>query len=95
MKKQQRDEIVGQRIVALRHLTATELEAEGWEDYAGEAATVIVLENGVVLYPSADEEGNGPGALFANAYGRTLLILPPAKPKKWERPAEPAKEEVK
>jgi hypothetical protein len=27
-------------------------------------ATVLVLDDGTILYPSRDDEGNGPGALF-------------------------------
>lgn len=58
------DAIVGQRIVEIRDMTDAELDAEGWEpDFHGRPPA-IVLENGTVLYPSRDEEGNGGGALF-------------------------------
>lgn len=53
--------IVGQKIKAIRPMTILERKAEGW-DWDGN--TVIELENGILLYASMDEEGNGPGSLF-------------------------------
>lgn len=62
-----RDEVVGQTIVDMRPMTDEEREVHGWGDGYGscEADVVLVLSNGVVLYPSRDEEGNGGGSLFA------------------------------
>jgi len=59
------DVIVGQTIVEVRHMTPEEIRIEGWE-HAGppSATTVFVLSNGIRLYGSADEEGNGPGHIF-------------------------------
>jgi hypothetical protein len=37
------------------------LKSEGWEDQTVQA---IVLDNGTLLYPSRDYEGNSGGALF-------------------------------
>jgi hypothetical protein len=54
--------LVGRKIVAVRYLTRDEAEALGWN----ERSVVLVLDNGAALYPSADDEGNGPGALFGN-----------------------------
>lgn len=62
MSKKNAD-ILGQKIAAVRPMTKTELESEGWEDVQG-CATAIVLENGVKLYASQDPEGNGPGCVF-------------------------------
>jgi hypothetical protein len=53
-------EIAGVKIKDVRPLTTKEMEREGWD----KPCMVIELENGVLLYPSMDEEGNGPGALF-------------------------------
>jgi hypothetical protein len=57
--------IVGEKIVDIRPATKKELQSEGWDD--NETMQVIVLSNGVKLYPSRDYEGNGPGALFGDA----------------------------
>ena len=61
-------DIVGQKIVDVRKMTKQERKWEGWENdpfpiYA------LVLENGTLLYPSMDEEGNGGGVLFGNLIG--------------------------
>ena len=67
-----KDNVLGQRIVAIRAMTPEEAEAEGW-DRSG--ATVIELESGALLYPSRDSEGNGPGEVFGrDPNGRTFLL---------------------
>lgn len=58
------ENIIGQKIIEIRAMTKTELDAEGWEVREWENVTVLVLENGVKLYASQDEEGNGPGNIF-------------------------------
>ena len=59
------DTLVGQTITAVRLLTDAEAKAEGWEITAHEPCIVIETSGGWKLYPSRDDEGNGPGALFA------------------------------
>ena len=53
--------IEGIKIKTIRLMTKAELSDEGWQ---GQHIQLIELENGVKLYPSADYEGNGGGALF-------------------------------
>jgi len=60
------DNIIGAKIRAVRLMTKDELEAQGW-DY--ETVVAIELDNGAVLYPSQDDEGNGGGALFGHKAG--------------------------
>lgn len=67
-------EIIGQRIVGVRLLTKTEIYVEGWD--GNEDAPALILENGTLLYPSRDEEGNGAGALFGNDNGNRFRIFP-------------------
>ena len=55
--------LVGRLIVEVRPMSREEVEAEGWDDHST-AAMVLLLDDGTILYPSRDEEGNGPGALF-------------------------------
>lgn len=59
------DGVTGQRIKRVRSMTRIEMQNEGWAYGRRGQPTVIELENGTILYASRDEEGNGPGALFA------------------------------
>lgn len=52
--------LVGRRIVAVRWLTQAEVETLGWY----QSAIVLHLDDGTVLWPSRDDEGNDAGALF-------------------------------
>jgi hypothetical protein len=70
--------LVGRRIVEVRAMSARELEAEGWPP--DETAPVLVLDNGAILFPSRDEEGNGPGALFgATARKQGFRVFAPRR----------------
>jgi len=72
--------IVGQRIIGLRELTDKELEEEGWErDAVDGPATVLELDNGSILYPMRDGEGNGPGVLIQRKKDKTWYIMPPPR----------------
>jgi hypothetical protein len=55
-------DVIGRTIVDVRPLTDLEEEVvfygEGWGAHA------YVLDNDMVIIPSRDEEGNGPGASF-------------------------------
>jgi len=67
---------VGRKIVEIRVLRKSIIEQECWREdwYPG---LEIVLDDGSVLYPSADSEGNGPGALFGiDNYERSITIYP-------------------
>lgn len=57
--------LVGRKITAVRPMTAKELEREGWTANRRHGLpTALVLDDGTVLYPSQDEEGNGPGVMY-------------------------------
>lgn len=59
------DVYVGLKVVDIRNMTQEELNQEGWDNYTpDDNIRCIVFDNGVVLYPSMDYEGNGPGAMF-------------------------------
>lgn len=64
-------EIIGAKIINVRPMTQDEKELEGWEDQT----VAIELDNGIVLYPSQDEEGNGGGALFGREGKRTFYVM--------------------
>lgn len=59
--------LVGKTITAVRYLTEQERDDLGWY----ERSVVLVLDDGSMLFPSRDDEGNGAGALFT-----TLEELP-------------------
>lgn len=52
--------LVGRTIRAIRYMTEVEAGDMDWHD----APIVIQLDDGTFLWPSADDEGNGAGALF-------------------------------
>ena len=51
-------------------MTDEEKDNEGW--YRG--TVVIELANGVLLYPSSDEEGNDAGAMFGKDGDREFVL---------------------
>lgn len=55
-----KDPLIDKKIIEMRPMTDKEMEAEGWT----QPTTVLVLNNGTLLYASMDPEGNGPGYIF-------------------------------
>lgn len=58
---------IGLTIVDIKPISKFDLEAEGWETH--QPPMGIYLSDGSVLYPSADYEGNYPGAIFGKQIG--------------------------
>jgi hypothetical protein len=58
--KAARQTFLGRKIVGARYMTRAEADAIGWRA----RAVVLMLDNGMLLYPSTDDEGNEAGALF-------------------------------
>lgn len=56
-------ELIGKRIVAVRLMTPEEAEWLFWP--TDDLPLVFVLDDGSILFPSVDEEGNGPGTFMA------------------------------
>ena len=52
----------GRGIVGVRYMTPQEADDHAWY----QRGLVIFLDNGTQLVISADDEGNGPGAIFTN-----------------------------
>jgi hypothetical protein len=52
--------LVGRTITRVRWLTEKEMQEMDWH----EACIVLQLDDGTMLLPSRDDEGNGAGALF-------------------------------
>lgn len=54
--------LVGRTIRAVSYMTDEELDSTGWD----QRAVMIEFDNGLCIFPSRDDEGNGPGALFTS-----------------------------
>lgn len=52
--------LLGRTITGVRYMSSAEANDLGW----GRHAVVLILDNGLQIYPSADDEGNDAGALF-------------------------------
>ena len=55
-------QLLGRKIVKVRYMHQTEMDELGWDS----RPVVFQLDDGNVIFPSQDDEGNGPGALFTN-----------------------------
>jgi hypothetical protein len=55
--------LVGRKIVATRYMTEKEMAEHGWD----RSPLVIFLDDNTAIYPSMDDEGNGPGSLFTTS----------------------------
>ena len=65
-------QLLGRKIVEVRYLTNEEAEGLGWS----RKSVVMVLDDGNIIWPSMDDEGNDAGALFTtNAENPTLPVL--------------------
>jgi hypothetical protein len=53
-------QFLGRKIVAVRYLSEKEVEEIGWSCQS----IVLQLDDGNLIYPSCDDEGNNGGALF-------------------------------
>jgi hypothetical protein len=64
------DQLLEKKIVAVRYMTKEEATTVcGWEA----RPVVLQLDDGNLIYPSMDEEGNGPGVFFTNNPDHSIL----------------------
>lgn len=56
--------LVGRKIVAVRALTKSELDMFMWDTRSADEAVMFIMDDGSVMIPSMDPEGNGPGHVF-------------------------------
>lgn len=65
-------QLLGKKIVEVRYLSQEEADDLGWE----ERCVVIHLDDGNIILPSSDDEGNSAGAMFTNdTKNPTLPVL--------------------
>lgn len=70
--------LIGKTVTAIRPLTLAELRAEGWPGWVqGYRPLLIEFSDGTKLYPSQDEEGNGPGVFFGVTSDGQAFMLDP------------------
>ena len=73
--------LVGQKIVAVRAMTAAEMKQQEWyQDNLRVAPVVIVTEDGTKLFSSKDSEGNEHGCMFGETkQGKGFYVTPEGK----------------
>lgn len=64
------DQLLGRRIVEVRYMTDAEMERYWWQS----RAIVLKLDDGNLIFPVADSEGNEPGVLFTS--NETNPVIP-------------------
>jgi hypothetical protein len=64
--------LVGKKIVSVRYLSDAEVENLGWYS----KALVIQFDDGSIIFPSADDEGNNAGAIFGQTADGGDLTFP-------------------
>jgi hypothetical protein len=64
--------LVGRKIVGVRYLSDEEVDGLGWT----QSVLVIHLDDGSILFPSMDDEGNNGGALFGQTKDGESLDFP-------------------
>lgn len=57
-------EFINKKVKAIRPMLPEEMEDFGWDDRSSDIPFLVIFEGGLVLIPSADPEGNGPGWAF-------------------------------
>ena len=62
--------LVGKKVTSVRYLSDEEMNALDWS----QKSLVIQFDDGSVIYPSQDDEGNGPGALFGQNKNESLTF---------------------
>jgi len=65
--------LLGKKITGVRYLTSEEQENLAWYH----KCVVITLEDGTLIFPSQDDEGNDAGALYYQTKSESQLnVLP-------------------
>jgi hypothetical protein len=62
-------QLLGRKIVKVRYMSEREAASMGW----GSRPVVLQLDDGNLIYPSMDDEGNDAGAFFTNNERQSVL----------------------
>ena len=52
------------KITLIRNMAEEEISREGWDGLVDDYVIAFELDDGTVIYPARDYEGNGPGVIF-------------------------------
>jgi len=66
------DVLLGRKIVAVQYLTNEERDEMGWYS----CPIIITLDDGTIIFPTADDEGNDAGAIHYQKTGDNNYIIP-------------------
>jgi len=69
------DSLIGKKLVSIQPLTRPMAEQFGFDPWGCESAVVLVFEDGTILVPSRDPEGNGPGCIFGRKGSEHFMLL--------------------
>ena len=64
--------LLGRKIIGIQWMTDLWQQDMGWDN----AAVMLLLDDGTLLWPSSDDEGNNAGALFGLQRSGLDFILP-------------------
>lgn len=64
-----KEQLLGKKVVMVRYMSKEEAKGLGWYH----RPVVIQLDDGNVIYPSHDDEGNDAGAMFTNNDDQPVL----------------------
>ena len=68
--KEARKRLEGRTIKSVSYMTEEEAAKSGWT----KRAVVIELDDGTIIWPSQDDEGNDAGALFGQVKGKDFIL---------------------
>jgi hypothetical protein len=71
-EREARSHLKGKTVKDVRYLTDEEKESLGWFHHV----PVIIFDDGTLIFPSRDDEGNDGGALFGQAPDGNDFTLP-------------------
>lgn len=64
VKREFAAKLEGRTIINVREMTSDEMEDFCWEPTISEVPIVLLLNDGTLVVPQCDDEGNGPGTLL-------------------------------
>ncbi len=64
--------LLGRKVIDVRYLEEEEMEVMGWST----SSLVITFDDGTMVFPSMDDEGNGAGAIFGQTEKGEDLTFP-------------------
>ena len=68
--KEAKKQLLNRKIVGVEYMTVDEMNSLGWYS----RPVLMILDDGNIIYPSSDDEGNNGGALFTN--NEAIPVIP-------------------